>query len=83
MAALSPSPALTSAEVKRRLAEEPDFVHLRRFDYSLAKVLERYPEGCPTRLIAQALFVTESDIDTTYLAIVAKLRIAMGVVNED
>lgn len=73
------SGALTSEEVRRRLEEEPDFVHLRRFDYSLDKVVERYPEGCPTRLIAQALLLTEDDVEILYSRLVIKLRASMGV----
>ncbi len=75
----SPSVALTTSEVRRLIAEDPDFVHLKRFDYSIRKLLERYPDGCPTRIIAQALMITEEDVEAQYQSIVVKLRESMGV----
>lgn len=54
-------------------------MHVRRFDFSLKRLLERYPEGCPQRLIAQALFVSEADVARMYAEVVAKLRQSMGV----
>jgi len=75
----SPSGVLSTTEVRRRITDDLDFVHLKRFDYSLNKLVERYPEGCPTRLISQALMITEDDVDELYQTVVAKLRTAMGV----
>lgn len=71
---------LTFLEIKRRIQEDPDFVFLKRFDYSLQKLLERYPEGCPERIIANALMLTEEDIDILYDKLVIKLRNSMGIV---
>lgn len=34
-----------SEDVKFRIQTEPDFVNLKRFNYSLEAVLDRYPEG--------------------------------------
>lgn len=39
----------------RRVAQDPDYILLGRFDNSAAKVAERYPDGAPTRVIQQAL----------------------------
>lgn len=70
---------MTSAEVKAKLDQDPDFVYLKRFDYSLKKVMLRYPEGCPTRVIAQALLMTEEDVEIMHKNIVSKLQTLMGV----
>ena len=70
---------MTTSELRRLLEEDPDFIYLKRFDYSLKKLLERYPDGCPDRIIANALLMTEDDIQALYEKIVIKLRNAMGV----
>lgn len=57
---------------------DPDWVELRRFDNSLKKVLKRYPDGAPDRLIAQALGITEQEVQEQYDQIVEKLRRAVG-----
>lgn len=73
------SSKLTTADVKRRLEEDPDFVHAKRFGFSLERLLERYPEGAPIRIIASALFMTEDDVEIMHKATVEKLRKLMGV----
>lgn len=61
-------------EFKRRLETEPDFVNLKRYGYSLERVLDRYPDGAPDRLIAQALCMSEEEVEELYEEIVLKLR---------
>lgn len=70
---------MTIDEVKKMIAEDPDYVYLKRHGYSLAKVLERYPEGAPNHVIASALMLTEDDVEFHYQRIVHKLRNIMGV----
>lgn len=65
--------------MRQRIAEDPNFVHLNRFGYSLQKLSERYPDGCPPRIIAQALMISEDDVGALYAGIVSKLRDLMGV----
>jgi hypothetical protein len=66
-------------DMRYRLRTEPDFIGMKRFDYSLAKLLERYPEGCPDKIIAQALLVSEPEVEEMYQKAIARLRIIMGV----
>lgn len=66
-------------EIRTRIQTEPDFINLKRFEYSLEKVLERYPEGAPPRLIAQALLMTEEEVEELYQRTVLKLRDVMKV----
>jgi hypothetical protein len=70
---------LTTTEARKKILYDPDFVFLKRFDYSIDQLMERYPDGCPTRIIAQALMLTEDDVDELYERLVLKLRRLMGV----
>lgn len=71
------------ADNKKRLELEPDFIALKRFEYSLQKLLQRYPDGCPDRIIANALLVAEEDVEEMYSSTVMKLRKLMGVENDE
>ena len=70
---------MNSHEQKKLVAEDPNYVALKRFEFSLEKVLDRYPEGCPDRLIAQALMIPEHEVEELYQNAVVKLRMIMGV----
>lgn len=71
--------AFPTEEVIRRIHEEEDFVNLKRFEYSLAKVQERYPNGAPDKTIANALLLNEEDVQIIYEGIVNKLKVLLGV----
>ena len=66
-------------EARARLVDDEDYICLKRFDFSLAKLLERYPEGCPDRIAAQALLMTEEQVCEMYDDVVQKLRQLMNV----
>jgi hypothetical protein len=59
---------------QERLETDPDFILIRRFDYSLKRLVERYPEGAPDRIIAQALGIEEHEVQEIYRGIVLKLK---------
>jgi hypothetical protein len=59
---------------QERLETEPDFILIRRFDYSLKRLVERYPEGAPDRIIAQALGIEEHEVQEIYRGVVLKLK---------
>jgi len=65
----------------RELVEHDDnFVALKRFDYSIWKVIERYGEdGAPTKVIAQALMITEEEVEEIYRKAIPKLQDMLGV----
>jgi hypothetical protein len=69
---------MTAAQAKALLDQDPDFVVAKRHDYSLAKLIERYPDGCPDRLIAAVLLMTEDDVAERRAQIIATLRQAVG-----
>jgi hypothetical protein len=64
----------TSAEAQGLIEFDPEYVYLRRYDFSVSKVLERYPDGAPDHIIAQALLCTEDDVQRIYQSAVTKLR---------
>lgn len=70
---------MTSDEVRERLEKEPDFVYLPKFEFSLKKLMERYPEGVPDKLIAAGLMLTEEEAEDLFRSAVSKLRRSMGV----
>ena len=66
-------------EIRRKIDEEPDFINLKRFDFSLEKAMEHYPDGAPPKVVAQALGMSESEVESTYQSVVERLRRAMKV----
>lgn len=70
---------VTTTDAHRRIVEEPDFVNLKRYGYSLAAVMENFPDGCPDKVVAAALLITEDDVPVLQESITAKLRVAMKV----
>jgi hypothetical protein len=61
------------------LATDPDFVCMKRFGFSLKRLVARYPEGAPDSVIAQALNITEAEVERRYQNIVQVLRGNVGV----
>lgn len=59
---------------QNKIMEDPDYIDIKRFDFSLKKLLERYPDGCPNRIIAKALDISEEEVEAKYEEIVQKLR---------
>jgi hypothetical protein len=70
---------LKGSEAKLLVLNDPNFVYLKRFDFSVAKLVERHPSGVPDRVIAAGLMITEDDVRDLYEEIVVKLRRTMKV----
>jgi len=64
----------TPAEQQQMVESDPDFILLKRFEYSLERALKKYPEGLDEKLVAQALGKSSSWVSRRYKAIVEKLR---------
>jgi hypothetical protein len=62
-----------------QMQTNPDFISLRRYNNSLKRLMERYPDGCPTHIVASALEITEDELETRYQKIVTTLKTRMGV----
>lgn len=65
--------------VRQMVNDDPDFVAIPRHGCSLARVVAAYPNGAPDRVIAQALSISEADLESTYASIVAKLQSALKI----
>lgn len=70
---------MNEEEARKMLETDPDWISSKRFDYSLAKLIERYPNGCPDRIIAAVLMIQEEEVEVLYQNVVLKLRRFMGV----
>lgn len=63
------------SEVTRLINENPDYVCVPRQKFSLKNVVERYPDGMPSRAAAaKALMMTELEFGVLVNDAVAKLR---------
>ena len=65
---------MTSNEARELLSTDPDFIYSKRFDFSLKKLLDRYPDGAPTKVIAQSLMMTEDELQELEQTIIIKIR---------
>lgn len=65
---------MTSEEVMHRVHVDPNFINLKRFDYDISRLLHRYPDGVPVRLIAASLCITEEEVHMIYEDVVGRLR---------
>ena len=65
---------MNTSDEKMKIQTDPNFIAIKRFDFSLEKVLERYPDGCPDRVVAQALGMGEEDVELLYNHIISKLQ---------
>jgi hypothetical protein len=68
---------VTPEEIQQKIREDPDFVNLPRFNFSAKAVAEKFPDGAPHRLIAQAFGLREEQVAEEYDRIVAALRRAV------
>jgi hypothetical protein len=66
-------------DTQEMLEANADFVAIKRYGNSLIKLEERYPDGCPDHIIAQALLITEEQVEARYQKIIACLRADIGV----
>ena len=74
-----PKLSLSPEEIKNRIENDPSFVLVKRFDYSIDKLVKRYPHSCPDHIAAQALDLDIEVLQERYIQIVGKLRLGMGV----
>lgn len=71
----------TPADLKmlnQKLRKDPNFIALKRYDYDLSKLEDRYDE-CPIHIIATALLIDEDEVEAEIQKVVLKLRNLMGI----
>jgi hypothetical protein len=57
-----------------RLETDPDFILLKRYDYSLNKLLEKFPNGVPDEVAGSALGCSAEEIEEIYQGIVGRIK---------
>jgi lambda repressor-like predicted transcriptional regulator len=62
-----------------KIATDPDYISIKRYNNSLAKIMDRYENGCPAHIIAKALGISETEIEQRYQNIILTLRKEMCV----
>lgn len=70
---------MTHDEAKKLVEFDPEFIYSKRFEYSLDKCIDRYPEGAPDKVIAQCLMMTEEEVEDTFQSVIKKLQKVMKV----
>jgi hypothetical protein len=65
---------LIDPEIIHKIYKDPKYIAIKRFSNNIDLLLERYPEGCSSRIIAQALLITEEEVESIYQQIIEKLR---------
>jgi hypothetical protein len=72
--------ALDDNEIRDRVNNDPEFVNIKRYNYSIENLLARYQDSSiPDRVVAQALALTEQELEDEFARLVEKLRNKMGV----
>jgi hypothetical protein len=66
-------------DVQNMLETLPDYIAVKRYGNSITALEKRYPEGAPAHIIAQALNITEEEVEIRYQKIISVLRAQMGV----
>lgn len=67
----------------KKINEDPNWVNAKRYNYDLKTMISRFPEGCPDRVIANVLGLSDEELQSKYLEALVKLRKSMGVVDEE
>lgn len=64
---------------KQLIRTNSDYICLKRYRNSISILLERYPEGVPDHIIAEALGLTPQELEVEETKIIACLRAKMGL----
>lgn len=69
-------------EIEQLILEDPDFISLKRFNYSIEEMKVRYPEGAPDHVCGAALLLSEEEYQEEYNKVVEKLKGLIGNVED-
>ena len=61
-------------DMMEKIKYNPDYIAIRRFDYSLIKLLDRFENGVPDHVLENALNLEHDEAEELYKEIVAKLQ---------
>ncbi len=71
---------MVKKDVADMINTDLEFIAIKRFDYSLTKFEERYPDGAPDHIIAAGLQIPEEDVEKLHQESVELLRAQLKVV---
>ena len=63
-----------SPEIKKRVETEENFVTVPRYNYSLDKMMNYNPDGYSREVIANALAITDEELEELYEEALRRLR---------
>lgn len=70
---------ISKEEIKNRIGKDPDFIYSSKYGNSMEKLIQKYPTGCPDKIIAQVLLLdSPEEVEEIYQGIVKKLREKMS-----
>lgn len=56
------------------IQNKPNYIAIRRYGNDIRRLMKRYPNGAPDHIIATALMIDETQVDSIYDTIVEKMR---------
>jgi DNA-binding NarL/FixJ family response regulator len=72
------SEKLSKEQIKEKIETDEDFVYAPKFDNSLDKLMQEYPDGLENNKIAKHLCLEESTVEYLFRSAVAKLKSLVG-----
>mgnify|MGYP003332925707 CR=1 FL=1 len=60
--------------LRKKIAEDPDFIYCPRLGNSLKKLLDKHPDGIDEERMEKVLLLTPKEIDAIFQSALTKLR---------
>jgi hypothetical protein len=76
-------PKTKKGDILDKIYNDPDWIFSKKNDNSLQKIINKYPDGCPDRIISSVLRMSVEELNLKYQNIVLKLRTTLGVKDDD
>jgi hypothetical protein len=73
---------MTDEEIKKLIAEDPDFIRSPKNSNSLSKLMKKNPDGIEDRIIAKYLMIEEDEVAKIYEDAIKKIRAMLGEKDE-
>lgn len=70
---------MNSDDIQNLLHHDKNFIYSKRFNFDIEKLLERYPDGAPAKLIAQVLLISEEEVEKIIESTILQIRSKMKV----
>ena len=64
---------------QEKILTDENYIGMKKYDFSLEKLLQRFPDGCPDHIIANALKIKENEVEINYLRIINFIKEKLNV----